>query len=166
MMPSKQRPDPQKSLVGFAVGDVYYAVPIGCVKEIINPINLTRLPHAPATISGVVDHRGEVVPIVDLRARFGMPLQDERRRTKWILVDVGGKTVGLIVDRVSEVFGTGGSSLRPAPNLGGGEEVRGIAGVTSHDGAMVFVLDVDRLESIVGNLALDQLHLPARGARG
>jgi len=166
MIPSKQRPDPQKSLVGFAVGDVYYAIPIGCVKEIINPIVLTRLPYAPEAISGVVDHRGEVVPIVDLRARFGVPLFEERRRTKWILVDVGGKTIGLIVDRVTGVFGTGGRSLRPAPSLGGGEEVRGIAGVTSHDGSMVFVLDVDRLETIAESLQIAELQLHAGSPRG
>ena len=166
MMPSKQRPDPQKSLVGFAVGEVHYAVPIGCVKEIVNPINLTRLPYAPTAISGVVDHRGEVVPIVDLRVRFGVSQLEEQRRTKWILVDVSGRTIGLIVDRVIGVFGTGGRSLRPAPNLGGGEDVRGIAGVTSHDNALVFVLEIERFESLVENLQLDQLQLSAGGAKG
>jgi purine-binding chemotaxis protein CheW len=166
MMPSKQRPNPQKSLVGFAVGEVYYAIPIGCVKEIINPINLTRLPYVPDSISGVADHRGEVVPIVDLRVRFGVPEVEERRRTKWILVDVGSKTIGLIVDRVTGVFGTGGKSLRPAPSLGGGEEVRGIAGVTSHEGAMVFVLDVDRLETIADSLHIQDMQLPAGSSKG
>lgn len=166
MIPAKQRPDPQKSLVGFAVGDVYYAIPIGCVKEIINPISLTKLPYLPEAISGVVDHRGEVVPIVDLRARFGVSQFEERRRTKWILVDAGGKTIGLIVDRVTGVFGTGGSSLRPAPTLGGGEEVRGIAGVTSHDGTMVFVLDVNRLETIADSLQVADLQLQAGSSRG
>ena len=166
MMPSKQRPDPQKSLVGFAVGEVFYAIPIGCVKEIINPINLTRLPYVPDSISGVADHRGEVVPIVDLRARFGVPQFDERRRTKWILVDVGNKTIGLIVDRVTGVFGTGGKSLRPAPNLGGGEEVRGIAGVTLHEGTMVFVLDIDRLETIADSLHIQDMQLTTGSLKG
>jgi purine-binding chemotaxis protein CheW len=167
MMPSKQRPDPQKSLVGFAVGDVFYAIPIGCVREIINPITLTRLPYVPDAISGVADHRGEVVPIVDLRTRFGVPQSEEkRRRTKWILIHVGGRIIGLVVDSVTGVFGTGGRSLRPAPNLGGGEEVRGIAGVTSHDGAMVFVLDVDRLETIAESLQLNDIQLPAGSSKG
>ncbi len=165
MMQSKQRPDPQKSLVGFAVGDVSYAIPIGCVKEIINPIVLTKLPYAPDVISGVADHRGEVVPVVDLRTRFGVPQSGERRRTKWILVDVGGKTIGLIVDRVTGVFGTGGRSLRPAPNLGGGEEVRGIAGVTLHEGTMVFVLDVDRFETIAESLQIHDIQLRAGSSK-
>ena len=160
MMQSRLRPDPQKSLVGFAVGDVYYAIPIGCVREIINPIKLTRLPHAPDAILGVADHRGEVVPIVDMRSRFGMVQGDERRRTKWILVEVEERTVGLVVDSVTGVFGTG-DGLRPAPTLGGGEEVRGIVGVTSHDSKMVFVLDVDRIEALTESLRLQDVKLTA-----
>jgi purine-binding chemotaxis protein CheW len=166
MIQPKHRPDPQKSLVGFAVGDVSYAIPIGCVKEIINPIALTRLPYAPHVISGVADHRGEVVPILDLRSRFGAHQLDERRRTKWILVDIDGKTIGLIVDRVTGVFGTGGHNLRPAPSLGGGEKVRGIVGVTSHEGTMVFVLDIEQFESISDSLSLDDIQLNAGSLKG
>lgn len=149
---SKQRPDPEKSLVGFSVGNVNYAVPIGCVREIINPVEITRLPHAPPVVVGVADHRGEVVPIIDLRIRFGVKFVDDARRMKWILVDVGGMTIGLVVDRVTEVFGTGGAELRPAPSLGGGEDERGIVGVTSHDGTMVFILDLARFEAIAAGL--------------
>jgi purine-binding chemotaxis protein CheW len=152
MHASKQRPDPEKSLVGFSVGSVNYAVPIGCVREIINPTEITRLPHAPAVVVGVADHRGEVVPVIDLRVRFGVPSAEDSRRTKWILVDVGGMTLGLVVDRVTEVFGTGGAGLRPAPSLGGGEDERGIVGVTSHEGVMVFVLDLARFEAIAAGL--------------
>lgn len=148
----KHRPDPQKSLVGFVVGDVGYAVPISQVKEIINPAALTELPHAPPAIAGVADHRGEVVPIVDLRVRFGLPKAEDPRRAKWILVDVDGRTVGLSVDRVTDVFGTGGAELRPPPLLGVGDDLRGIAGVTNHDGVLTFVLDVDKLESLIAPL--------------
>lgn len=152
MQVSKQRPDPEKSLVGFSVGNVNYAVPIGCVREIINPVEVTRLPHAPAVVVGVADHRGEVVPVIDLRIRFGVNAVEDGRRIKWILVDVGGLTIGLVVDRVTEVFGTGGAGLRPAPSLGGGEDERGIVGVTSHEGIMVFVLDLGRFEAIAAGL--------------
>jgi purine-binding chemotaxis protein CheW len=152
MKASKQRPDPEKSLVGFMVGTVTYAVPIGCVREIINPVGVTRLPHAPTVVVGVADHRGEVVPIIDLRIRFGVASFEDTRRVKWILVDVGGMTIGLVVDRVTEVFGTGGTGLRPAPCLGGGEDERGIVGVTAHEGDMVFVLDLACFESIAAGL--------------
>lgn len=153
MASDKQRPDPQKSLVGFVVGDVAYAVPISSVKEIVNPLPLTLLPHAPRTIAGVADHRGEVVPVVDLRTRFGLPAPPDASRSKWILVGVAGKTVGLAVDGVTEVFGTGGAGLRPPPSLGDGDDARAIVGVTSHDGKLTFVLDIERFESLVEPLA-------------
>jgi purine-binding chemotaxis protein CheW len=149
MAVGKHRPDPQKSLVGFVVGDVAYAVAISSVKEIVNPTLLTELPHAPTAIAGVADHRGQVVPIIDLRVRFGLPRVGDPRRAKWILVDVQGRTVGLSVDRVTDVFGTGGAELRPAPTLGSGDEMRGISGVTTYDGVLTFVLDVARFEALV-----------------
>jgi purine-binding chemotaxis protein CheW len=148
----KQRADPRKSLVGFMVGDVRYAVPIGDVQEIITPTLLTELPHAPDAVAGVADHRGQVIPILDLRVRFGLPRVREHHRSKWILVRVENKTMGLAVDKVTDVFGTGGVDVRPAPSLGGGEDRRGILGVTSHDGQLVFVLDVSRFQSLFVDL--------------
>jgi purine-binding chemotaxis protein CheW len=153
MVESRHRTDPQKSLVGFVVGDVRYAVPITCVREIVNPVELTPLPHAPESVPGVADHRGEIIPIVDLRTRFGLPAATDRRRAKWILVQVEGKTIGLAVDGVTEVFGTGGADLKPAPALGGGDDVRGILGVTNHDEGLVFVLDVERFDKLVAPLS-------------
>jgi purine-binding chemotaxis protein CheW len=150
----KQRPDPRKSLVGFMVGDVRYAVPIGDVQEIITPTLLTELPHAPEAVAGVADHRGQVIPILDLRVRFGLARLRDHHRSKWILVRLDGKTMGLAVDRVTDVFGTGGVDVRPAPSLGGGEDQRGILGVTSHEGQLVFVLDVSRFQALVVDLPM------------
>jgi purine-binding chemotaxis protein CheW len=147
-METRQRHDPSKSLVGFLVGDVRYAVPIARVREIVNPIEMVPLPHAPPAVVGVADYRGEIVPIVDLRIRFGLPEAKATRKTKWIVVDVAGRSVSLVVDAVTGVFGTGGADLRPAPLLGGGDDQRGIAGSTNHAGALVFVLDTLRFREI------------------
>jgi purine-binding chemotaxis protein CheW len=161
MSADKQRPDPQKSLVGFRVGDVCYAVPIGTVREIINPVPLTSLPHPPPAVAGVADHRGEVVPVIDLRTRFGLEKAREQRREKWILIGVEGRTIGIVVDQVTDVFGTGGAELRPPPELGDGDARRGLAGVTSHDGSLVFVLDVERFRDLTA--PLDQALLNREG---
>jgi purine-binding chemotaxis protein CheW len=144
----RQRHDPTKSLVGFVVGDVQYAAPIARVREISNPLPLVALPHAPPAVRGVADYRGQVCPVIDLRARFDLELVPATRRTKWILVEVADRVLALIVDAVTEVFGTGGNELRPAPPLGGGDDKRGIAGVTNHGGTMVFVLDLVRLRDL------------------
>lgn len=146
------RPDPQKSLVGFVVGEVFYAIDIGVVREIVNPLPVTPLPHTPPEVAGVADHRGEVVPVIDLRTRFGLPSAESTRSTKWILVDGGRCPIGLIVDAVTEVFGTGGSDLRATPDVGGSNRARGIAGVTSHNGALTFVLDTDRFLDLLRSL--------------
>jgi len=153
MAVNKSRPDPRKSLVGFIVGDVGYAVPIVHVQEIVSPLPLTELPHLPDAVAGVADHRGQVIPIVDLRARFRLPKAPDRRRAKWILVRLEERTFGLAVDRVTDVFGTGGVDIRPAPGLGGGEDSRGIVGVTSYEGGLVFVLDVSRLYALVSSFS-------------
>jgi|SRR5580704_1139265 purine-binding chemotaxis protein CheW len=149
----RHRHDPSKNLVGFVVGDVEYAVAIARVKEIANPLVVVALPHPPRSVVGVADYRGEVVPVVDLRTRFGLPEAPPTRRTKWIVVDVSGRVVALVVDGVTEVFGTGGAELRPAPSLGGGDDQRGIAGVAKHAGGLVFVLDTSRLRDLTESLA-------------
>jgi purine-binding chemotaxis protein CheW len=148
MRPGRARIDPQKSLVGFVVGDIRYAIDIGAVLQIVQPLELAPLPHLPEGIVGVADYRGDVVPVVDMRARFGLPPVPATRRTKWIIATVGEQAAALVVDGVTDVFGTRGAELRPAPGLGG-DDRRGILGVTSQDSQMTFVLDVERLRPMV-----------------
>lgn len=148
---ARHRHDPSKDLVGFLVGDVMYAVHIAVVREIVNPLPVVDLPRAPATVKGVADYRGEVVPVVDLRERFGLSPQPASRRTKWIVLDTGAHPIGaktptvrhaaLVVDAMTEVFGLAGGELRPAPPLGDGDDARGIEGVTTLGSRLVFVLD-------------------------
>ena len=151
-MDHRYRHDPSKTLVGFSVGQVQYAVPIGRVKEIANPISVVPLPHAPRAIMGVADYRGEVVPVVDLRIRFGLPPSGVTRRTKWIVVVVAGRLVALVVDSVTEVFGTAENELRPPPQVAG-DDIRGIEGVTTHEGQLVFVLGTERLRDVTDPVA-------------
>ncbi|AUX20984.1 chemotaxis protein CheW [Sorangium cellulosum] len=148
----RSRPDPQKSLVGFVVGDVHYAIDITRVREIVNPLDVTALPHTPPEVAGVANHRGDVVPVIELRVRFGLSPIEPSRSTKWILVDVGTHTVGLVVDAVTEVFGASGD-YRPTPPVGGSNDLRGIVGVTTHDERMIFVLDVGRFVELALALA-------------
>src|SRR5579884_2910375 len=164
-MAHRQRHDPSKSLVGFVVGDVLYAVHIARVREIANPMATVALPHAPKAIVGVADYRGDVVPVVDLRARFGLPATDATRKTKWVVVEVAGRSIALVVDAVTEVFGTGGVDLRPAPSLGEGDRLRGIAGVIHRAGSLVFVLDPGKLSDVIEPLvAAGQLERGATAA--
>jgi purine-binding chemotaxis protein CheW len=152
VMGERSRPDPQRSLVGFIVGEVHYAIEIARVREIVNPLPITALPHTPPEVAGVADHRGDVVPVIQLRTRFGLPDLDLSRSTKWILVDAGTLRVGIVVDAVTEVFRVTGD-LRPTPPVGGDRDLRGISGVASHNDQLVFVLDVNRFVELALSLA-------------
>jgi purine-binding chemotaxis protein CheW len=149
---ARNRPDPNRSLLGFAVGGVEYAVPISSVRQIVNPISLSDMPHSPPAVMGVAEFRAEVVPIIDMRVRLGLPAASSQQRSKWILLGLRQHTVGLCVDRVTEVFGTGGADLRPVPALGGGEEIRGIEGAVARDGHLVFVLELSVFDSLASEL--------------
>lgn len=143
--------DPQKSLVLFVVGDVHYAISISQVAELVSPLPITALPHTPPEISGVADHRGDVIPVLDMRAHFALPPAPPSRATRWILVNTGNRLVGLVVDRVLDVIGTKSEDMRPAP--GAGRNVRGISTVTHYNNALVFILDVKRFTDIVEEIA-------------
>jgi purine-binding chemotaxis protein CheW len=132
-----------QSLVGFVVGSVNYAVSTHAVREITPPSQLTELPHLPHGVCGVFDHRGRVIPVIDLRLSFGVPVDETDRRAKWIVVEVRERWVGLAVDRVTGVFQVEFDSMRPVPKLGPPVEPRNLLGVVTHGRALSFVLDID-----------------------
>jgi purine-binding chemotaxis protein CheW len=137
--------DTRVTWVGLEVGGVSYALNIQYVREIIRPLPMQVLPHASETVVGVVDHRGDVVPIVDLRVRFSTQDRMPLANTRWVICNRNGRLVRLVVDRVSEVFTLNESDARPVPDIGQGAERRGITAAYSHGGRLVFTLDVERL---------------------
>lgn len=166
----RHRHDPSKNLVGFLVGEVMYGVRIEMVREIVNPLGVVALPRAPKSVLGVADYRGVVVPVIDLRERFGLPPAPVSRKTKWIVLDVSppgasASYAALVVDAVTEVFGYGAGGIRPAPPLGSGDDVRGIEGVTTFGPEprerLVFVLDA-RAFGALAEAALGGEHTPGR----
>jgi purine-binding chemotaxis protein CheW len=151
---SGRRNDRTKSLVGFMVGDIHYAVSIGRVREIINPLPIVELPHPPPTVIGVAHHRGEVLPVVDLRQRFGLPHTATTRKSRFIIVTARHRSIALIVDAVTDVFGPGADAARQVPSLGAGEEARGITASYIVGGQLVFVVDGDRVTDVVDRMDL------------
>lgn len=154
---ARRRTGRDKNLVGFTIADVHYAVEITQVREIIRPLPLVPIPHAPKAILGVSDYRGEVVPVLDVRRRFGLPARAATRRTKWIVVELGEKLVGLVVDSVTEVFGKGDADRRNVPELGVGDAARGISAVYPYRDSLVFVVDVARIAAVADVLDITAL---------
>jgi purine-binding chemotaxis protein CheW len=159
-----ERAKAERAWVGFEVGGVAYALPIQHIREIIRPLPMQVLPHASATVIGVIDHRGDVVPIVDLRLRFFAQSTAQLSHTRWVIAKWEGRLIGLVVDRVFEVFSLSEADARPVPDLGYGPEVHGITAAYSHAGRLVFTLDIKRVtQTSDGPLGLGTLNAGAEG---
>lgn len=131
--------------LSFRLGEEEYGIDILRVQEIKGYSNITRIPNTPPHIKGVINLRGAVVPVVDLRAKFSMPLLEYTKFTVIILVAVASKTMGLIVDAVSDVLDIKGSDIQPPPELGVSVDTRFMRGMTTVNERLVAILEVDRL---------------------
>jgi purine-binding chemotaxis protein CheW len=117
-LPGATRPDPIVELCAFAVGDEEYVIDIRRIREILQPLPVTAVPRAPEWMDGVVNLRGEVVPVLDVRRRLGLPPAPPTRRTKLLIVHVAGRVLALVVDGVSEVIRIPRSRIGPPPAMG------------------------------------------------
>jgi purine-binding chemotaxis protein CheW len=111
-------PAPLVQLCTFRIGGEDYAIDVMRVREIIHPLPITRVPRAPAFVEGVVRLRGEVIPVLDVRKRLGVEAQPVTRKTRFLVVNVAGRRIGLVVDEVCEVLRLSRQEIRPAPPLG------------------------------------------------
>jgi purine-binding chemotaxis protein CheW len=130
-------------LCGFRAGDEELAIDIMRVQEIIPPLPVTRVPRAPKAIEGVVNLRGSIVPVVDVRKQLGLPEPAASPRTRLIVCRVGPHLLALKVDGVSTVFRAEREALKPAPMGEGGSPH--IIGVCAAGGRMRLLLDVRAL---------------------
>ncbi|HZZ86040.1 MAG TPA: chemotaxis protein CheW [Anaeromyxobacteraceae bacterium] len=126
--------DPIVQLCAFRVGDEEYVVDLMRIREIVQPLPITAVPHAPEYVEGVVNLRGEVIPVLDARKRFGLAPGPYTRRTKFLIVHLAGRVLALVVDGVSEVLRIPRSAIRPAPELMGGGARRFFLGVCGTGG--------------------------------
>ncbi len=132
-------------LVTFSLGTEEFSIDILKVQEIIRPMDITRVPGAPGFIEGVINLRGKVIPVMDLRKRLGMPPQEETRDTRIVVVEVGGKTVGLKVDSVSEVLRLPTDRIEPPPTFDSVQDTDCIQGVGKLEDRLIILLDVEKV---------------------
>lgn len=122
-----------------------YGLEILRVQEIKGYSKVTPLPNTPREIRGVMNLRGTVVPIIDLRCRFGLTEAEYTRFTVIIVVNVGVKIVGLVVDAVSDVLNVSAREMVPAPDLGAGVDTSFMTGMARAGDRLITLLNVDRL---------------------
>jgi len=135
----------------FGLGDEEYAIDISNVQEIKGYSAITTIPNAPAYVRGVMNLRGTVIPVVDLRARFGMPVKDYTKFTVIIIVTIADRIYGLVVDAVSDVLNLAGADLEPPPELGDALDTSFMTGIARNGDRLITVLQVDRALGIAGS---------------
>ncbi len=134
-------------LVTFHIGEEEFGVEILKVQEIIRTMAITRVPKAPDFVEGVINLRGKVIPIIDLRKRFGMMAQEHDKHTRIIVIEINGVIVGFVVDSVSEVLRIPANTVEPPPAIISGIESEYISGVGKLADRLLILLDLDRLLS-------------------
>ena len=134
-------------LVTFKLGTEEFGVDILKVQEINKMMNITRIPNAPAFIEGVINLRGKIIPIVDLRKRLGFREQPYDKSTRIIVVELEGLVLGFIVDSVSEVLRIPENTIEPPPSMVAGIESEYIEGVGKLDDRLLILLELKKVFS-------------------
>jgi purine-binding chemotaxis protein CheW len=146
----------ENQIVVFELGSELYGMDIAAVESIIKMQTITRLPHSPEFVEGVTNLRGKVLPVIDLRRRFGLPPQEFNKNSRIIVISVNRTEVGMIVDGVSEVLTVPDQAVEPAPAIATTVNSVFITGIAKIDERLVILLDLERVlsaqeqESLVG----------------
>jgi purine-binding chemotaxis protein CheW len=134
-------------VVCFFVGQGQYALDIMRIKEIIRPVEITAVPLAPSFVEGIIELRGAFLPIVDLRKRFGIEAAPAGRDTRYVVVALEGRIVGLLVDKVADRRRVSRDQISEPPAMAFGADSRFFSGVLKSEGDIVVVLDLDAILS-------------------
>lgn len=129
----------------FNLGEEYYGLEILNVREIMRVLRITPVPNTPSYIKGVINIRGKVIPIVDLRLKFDLPEVEYSVQTCIIVVCVGAVEIGLIVDCVSEVMDIPEEEIEDTPEFGIGVDTDTILGISKAAGKVTILLDIEKV---------------------
>ena len=137
----------ENQIVIFELGSEHFGADIATVESIIKIQPITQLPHAPSFVEGVTNLRGKVLPVIDLRKRFGLPVQETDKNGRIIVVSVDQMEVGMIVDEVSEVLTLPEGAVEAAPAIATTIDSSFIKGIAKLDQRLVILLDLTHVLS-------------------
>lgn len=135
-------------LVVFSAGMELYGVGISAVHEIVKVPEITRLPDAALFLEGVINLRGKIVPVMDLRKRLGLPAGEPTKNTRILIIENGGRTVGLLVDSVSEVIKVSPVAVEAPPEMISSIGIEYITGVVKAGERLIILIDLGRVLSV------------------
>jgi purine-binding chemotaxis protein CheW len=144
-MAKAQTATQERQLVVFDLNSEAYGVDISAVREIIRMQEITRVPRAPEFIEGVINLRGKVIPVVDLRTRFSMPRATRAADNRIVVVDVGGQDIGMVVDAVTEVSRVASSSIEPPSTVITTNDSAYLTGIVKTEEKLIILLDIARV---------------------
>jgi len=134
-------------LVSFIIENEEFGIDILNVQEIIRPVTITRVPNAPSYVEGVINLRGRIVPVIDLRKRFGLPARPTDHQTRIVVVELEGKVMGFMMDAVKEVIRVSRSVIEPPPDLTIGIDTHYISGVAKLEDRLLILLELEEVLS-------------------
>ena len=137
--------DKELQVVGFRIGRETFGLPISIVREIVRVPEITAVPNAPDYIEGVINLRGRIIPVVDLRKRFGEKSFEVNKKNRIVVVELESRLVGLIVNSASEVLRISPSEIDEPHNVFREGELNYITGIGKLNGRLVILLDLNRL---------------------
>ncbi|HJV75146.1 MAG TPA: chemotaxis protein CheW [Noviherbaspirillum sp.] len=143
--------------LAFTLGEEEYGVVILNVQEIRGYETVTRIANAPEFIKGVVNLRGIIVPVVDMRIKFNLGTPTYDQFTVVIILNIGGRVVGMVVDSVSDVISLAPEQIKPAPEVGSALNTEYLIGLGTLDQRMLILVDIDKLMSSAEMGLIEQL---------
>ncbi|MDI3546601.1 MAG: purine-binding chemotaxis protein CheW [Halanaerobiales bacterium] len=135
----------RKQIVIFQLGEEEYGINILQTKEIIKPSKITNVPNTPDYVLGVINLRGQIVPVIDLRKRFAIAATETTDKQRVITIEVRDSLIGLVVDSVNGVVWLNMNELEPAPEIAGGIEQEFIEGVGKIEDRLLVLIDLEKL---------------------
>jgi purine-binding chemotaxis protein CheW len=155
-----QAAGPTSQFITCTLGDVEYGIDIMAVREIKGWTATTAIPHAPPWIRGVINLRGIIVPILDLRARFGQGATLPTPMHVVVIIQTGTRTAGLLVDAVSDIIAIAPGDIRPVPDVGAGAPERLLNGLVPLERGMVALVSLDHLLCFLADVAMPATSIP------
>jgi purine-binding chemotaxis protein CheW len=146
-----------RQLVVFELGTEFFGVGIDAVESIVKMQEITRMPQAPDFVEGVTNLRGIVLPVIDLRKKLNVKLTEETKETRIVVITMNGMTVGMIVDRVSEVLPVPDDNIEPPPSMFSTVDTQYITGIARLENRLIILLDLIEVLSVKEKLALQEM---------
>ena len=146
----------EQQLVVFELSGESYGVDIGAVNTIIRMQPITHVPRAPEFVQGVINLRGSIIPVIDLRTRFGLPAFEETKASRIVVVETGADVMGMIVDAVTETLSLSSGAIEPPASIVTGADSLYLRGVAKAEDRLIIMLDIEKILTAADNEAIER----------